>query len=189
MTVVDNTNGDQTNPEELEQQQAPRDEDKHADPSEKTKTPEQAIPYDRFKAKVDEANALKEQLAKFQEAEEAKKLAELTEAERAKAEADKLREQLDAIKGDALKAKKEALLAKAGYTAEQVDKYVKYLVGDTDEELDASLKELVADISPKQKNYADPANNGGGKRAEPKKKDLHEKGASAFQRLKSLKRI
>lgn len=193
MTVEQpNTNGDQTNPEVVTQEQ-PQGQvtttEKQTDPAEKPKTTEQAIPYDRFKEKVDEANALKEQLAKYQEAEEAKKLAELSEAERAKAEADKLRAQLEAFKGDALKAKKEALLAKAGYTAEQVDKYVKYLVGDTDEALEASLKELVADISPKQKTYADPANAGGGQRPKAQKKDLHDKGTSVYQRLKSLKRI
>lgn len=101
--------------------------------------------------------------------------------------ADKLQAQLDALNEDAQKAKKEALLVKAGYTDEQVDKYLKYVEGATDEELLASLDALKADIPPKVK-YADPS-AGNGAKQEPKKTDLHDKGVSMYQRLKAKGKI
>ena len=101
--------------------------------------------------------------------------------------ADKLQAQLEAIKEDALNAKKEALLVKSGYTDEQVEKYLKYVHGATDEELLASLDALKADIPPKQK-FADPS-AGNGTKQEPKKTDLHDKGTTMYQRLKAKGKI
>lgn len=126
-----------------------------------------------------------EAIQKEREEAERKRLAE---NEQYKELADKLQAQLDAIKEDALKAKKDALLAKAGYTEEQIEKYSKYVDGTTDEELAESVEALKADIPPQTKTYADPHVNNGPKN-EPKKTDLQQKGKSMYQRLKEKGKI
>lgn len=155
------------------------------------KPDEQKIPYDRFKEKVDEVNSLKEQLKAFEDAQEAARLAELSEVDRVKAEADKLAQELQAAREDALNAKKVSLLAKSGYSDEQITRYSRFVIGTTDEEIAASIEALIADVPPtaKEKNYADPSTKGAGARNTPKQKDLHDKGVSAFQRLKTMGRI
>ena len=101
--------------------------------------------------------------------------------------ADKYREELDALREDALKAKKVAALSKAGYNDEQIERYGKYVEGDTDEAIAAAVTQLKADVPPKG-NYVDPhANNGG--RQTPAPKDKEEKGRSMYQRLKANGRI
>jgi hypothetical protein len=155
--------------------------DKGAEP--KTFTQEQldAIIADRLarerKKREDAEKALRDD-------EERKRLAD---NQQYKDLADKLQAQLDAIKGDALGAKKEALLAKAGYTQDQIEKYVKYVDGETDEQLSEAVEALKADIPPKPK-FADPSPGNGGKQ-EPKKTDLHEKGKTMYQRLKEKGKI
>lgn len=101
--------------------------------------------------------------------------------------ADKLQAELDAIKGDALKAKKEALLVKEGYSEEQIGVVAKLLEGETDEELQASLDEVKVAISPKR-NYADPS-AGNTKKNDPKPTDLTDKGRSAVRRLREKGKI
>ena len=98
--------------------------------------------------------------------------------------------ELDTLREEALDAKKESLLAKAGYDEAQVSKYKKYLVGDDDDALSESLDELKADIPPKskQKDYGDPS-AGNGQKTPPKKTNLEEKGKSAYQRLKEKGKI
>lgn len=151
---------------------------------------EQKIPYDRFKAKVDEVNDLKARLDAFEKAQEDARLAELSEVDRAKAEAERLAGELQKAKEDALDAKKVGLLAKSGYNDEQITRYAKFVVGTTDEEINASLASLVEDIPPtKEKSYVDPSSKGMGARQTPAKKDLHDKGTSTYQRLKALGRI
>lgn len=106
----------------------------------------------------------------------------LEENEEYKELAQKLQEQLDAIQGDALKAKKEAALVKAGYSEGQAELFTKLVDGDTDEEIQASVDELKS-TTPPTKPYADPS-TGNGHKQEPKKTDLQEKGKSTYQRLK-----
>lgn len=154
-------------------------------------TPENKIPYDRFKAKVDEVNALKEKLQAYEEEQERKRLAELSELEQAQEKARQLEEQLERTRQEALDAKKTALLVAKGYSEEQIAKYGKFVVGDDEDALKAAVDALAEDIPPQAaqtKPYADPA-PGGGQRQVPEKTDLRNKGASAFQRLKQLGRI
>lgn len=83
---------------------------------------------------------------------------------------------------DALNAKKVALLVKAGYADEQVERYSRFIVGESDEELTKSIEELTADVPPKPK-YVDP-NPMNGERGKPEPVDSEEKGRSLFQRLR-----
>lgn len=139
------------------------------------------IPYDRFKAKVDEANALKEKLAKF-------------EADKAEAERIKLEEQneyktlyeqallqAEQAKAEALGTKKSALLTAVGYGEEQVGLLVKLVEGETDEEIAESIKHLQATI-PVKDNYGDPSAFNG-RTAKPKTVDAEELGRNAVSRV------
>lgn len=131
---------------------------------------------------------------------ERKKREEALEEERKKSERERLLEQekykdlyeslqkdLEAQRATALRAKKESLLVKAGYTEEQAQRYLKFIDGETDDELNASLDALKADIPPK-KQYGDP-NPGNGGKAVPKKKDLVDKGREQYHRLKKSGKI
>lgn len=133
---------------------------------------------DREKAKRDKAVQKEREEAERKRLEEEGKYKEIAES---------LKSELDAIKGDALTAKKQALLAQAGYTAEQIDKYAKYVEGENDEDLKSAVEALKADIPPKPA-YADPS-AGNGQKQEPKKTDLHEKGKTMYQRLKEKGKI
>lgn len=92
------------------------------------------------------------------------------------------------IKAEALDAKKAALLAKAGYTDEQIEVLRGTVVGETDDELTDAIEKLVEVIAPKSE-YVDPsAPNGGGQR-KPEPKDGTEVGRDLFSRLKEKGKI
>lgn len=131
---------------------------------------------------------------------ERKKREEALEEERKKSERERLLEQekykdlyeslqkdLEAQRATALQAKKESLLVKAGYTEDQAKRYLKFIDGETDDELNESLDALKVDIPPK-KSYGDPSPGNGGKQT-PAKKNLGEKGKAQYERLKSLGKI
>lgn len=146
------------------------------------------VPYDRFKAKVDEVNALKEKLTELKNAKEAEERKKLEEQNDYKALFEKAQEQIESIKASAIDAKKDAMLAKAGYTDEQVERYRRYVVGETDEELANSLEQLKADIPPAATKYVDPSTANPAK-AEPKQKDLTDLGREMFEKLKAKGKI
>jgi len=79
------------------------------------------------------------------------------------------------------------MLAKAGYNDEQIERYRKYLEGESDEDLSSALEQLKEDIPPK-KNYVDP-NAGNGGKDKPQPKDPKEEGKSVYQRLKASGKI
>lgn len=138
---------------------------------------------------------VKERLARERKKQEEREKQLQEEAERKRLEeqgeykdlAEKLQQKLDDYKSQALDAKKEALLSKAGYKEDQIERYKKYVDGETEEEIQASIDELKQDIPP-VKPYVDPGAGNGQKQA-PKKKDLHEKGKSIYQRLKEKGKI
>lgn len=107
-----------------------------------------------------------------------------TLAEQYKAELEQLRE--DARKTE-LNAKRVSELVKAGYNEEQVERYGKYVEGETDEEIKAAVEVLKKDVPPTP-GYVDPA-AGNSQRQTPKPKDKEEKGRSYFQRLKGEGKI
>lgn len=160
------------------------------DPSAETKKPESnkehvdnKVPYDRFKAKVDETNALKEELAKLREAQEAAERAQLEEQNEYKKLYEKTQSQLEALKAEALNAKKDALLVKAGYDDEQAKVLRNTLKGETDEELTQAIEELRAVFPPKQ-HHVDPSPMNGTKH-KPEPVDPGEAGAKVFERIKN----
>lgn len=177
---------DETNPEDIEK---PTDgnPDKAEDTQEEKKFTQADI--DRIvKERLDRANKKKEDaIQKERDDAERKRLEEEGEY---KELADKLQEQLDAYKGDALKAKKESLLVKAGYSEEQIGVVAKLLEGESDEELTASLEEVKVAITPKgsEKKYADPS-AGNPKKDDPKPADLTDKGRDAVKRLRERGKI
>src|SRR5690625_3513188 len=141
----------------------------------------QRIPYDRFKAKVDEANALKEKLAKIEKAQEEAKRKELEETEQYKELYEQALKQAEQAKKEALSTKKTALLAQAGYSEEQTKLLAKLVDGETDEEISESIKLLQATI-PVQDNYGDPSAFNGAKE-KPKTVDAEEVGRNAVSRV------
>lgn len=111
----------------------------------------------------------------------------LKENEQYKDLADKLQAQLDTQKAENLKTKKAQMLTKAGYKEDQIERFSKYLEGDTDEDLQQSLDKLKADIPP-AKEYADPG-AGNGARKTPPKTGGEDIGKSVFERLKGKGKI
>src|SRR5690625_2731651 len=78
------------------------------------------IPYDRFKAKVDEANALKEKLAEFEEAKAEAERIKLEEQNEYKTLYEQALQQAEQAKAEAIGTKKSTLRTAAGYSEEQV---------------------------------------------------------------------
>src|SRR5690625_851436 len=139
------------------------------------------IPYDRFKAKVDEANALKEKLAEIEKEQEEAKRKELEETEQYKELYEQALKQAEQAKQEALSTKKSAILAQAGYSEEQTKLLEKLVDGETDEEISESIKLLQATI-PAQDNYGDPSAFNGAK-VKPKTVDNEELGRNAVSRV------
>lgn len=140
-----------------------------------------AILSDRLKRERDKREADEK---KAREEAERKRLEENNEF---KSLADKYREELDALKEDARKAKKTALLVKAGYSDEQVERYAKFVDGDTDEAMAAAVEQLKQDVPPTPK-YVDPS-AGNSTKQTPAPKDKEDKGRELFKRLKGEGRI
>jgi hypothetical protein len=135
---------------------------------------------EREKRKRDEALKQQQEEAERKRLEEEQKYKELYE---------KLQQDLEAQKATALQVRKESMLAQAGYSEEQSKTLVKLIEGEDDDTLKASLESVKALFPPvKEKNYGDPNPGNGGKQV-PKKKDLEEKGKSAYQRLKAKGKI
>src|SRR5690625_3659534 len=91
------------------------------------------IPYDRFKAKVDEDNALKEKLAEYERTQAEKERKELEEREEYKTLYEQAVQQAEEAKQEAIAVKKSALLTNAGYSEEQVRLLAKLVVVQDDE--------------------------------------------------------
>src|SRR5690625_6867457 len=91
------------------------------------------IPYARFKEKVDEANALKEKLAEFENAQKEAERKKLEEQNEYKTLYEQALEQAEQAKQEALTTKKSALLSSAGYGEEQANHLLKLIDGETDE--------------------------------------------------------
>src|SRR5699024_896803 len=155
-------------------------------PSDETKNTDEhnvdnKIPYDRFKAKVDEANALKEKLAEIERKQEEDKRKELEEQNEYKTLYEQAKKDAEQAKQEALNVKKDALLTQAGYSQEQAKLLVKLVDGEDDEEISESIKQLRAAI-PAQDNYADPSAMNG-KKDKPKTVDAEEVGRNAVSRV------
>lgn len=174
----ENNNDQKTNIDENK----PTDESLNTEKQEKENI-DNKIPYDRFKAKVDEVNTLKAELAKLRAAQEAAERAKLEEQNEYKKLYEKAQEDLAKVKEEALNTKKVALLTQAGYSSEQIKVLRKTLAGETEEELSQSIEELKSVIPPKP-NYIDPSPLSGGDNR-PKPEGADEIGAKVFERIKN----
>jgi hypothetical protein len=145
------------------------------------------VPYDRFKEKIDEVNSLKAELAKIKKAQEEAEKAKLEEQNEYKKLYEQAQQELAQIKEAALNAKKDALLAKAGYSDEQIALLRNSITGGTDEEISQSVSQLTAVIPPKP-NYVDPSPMNG-ERDKPEPVDERNIGVDLFKRLKAKGKI
>jgi hypothetical protein len=145
------------------------------------------VPYDRFKEKIDEVNSLKAELAKIKKAQEEAEKAKLEEQNEYKKLYEQAQQELAQIKEAALNAKKDALLAKAGYSDEQIALLRNSITGGTDEEISQSVSQLTAVIPPKP-NYVDPSPMNG-ERDKPEPVDERSIGIDLFKRLKAKGKI
>jgi molecular chaperone GrpE (heat shock protein) len=159
--------------------------------SEETQKPDNKIPYDRFKQKVDEANELKRQLADFQKQQEEAERKKLEQQQEFKSLYEQTQAELERLKTEAqtatIEKAKTDLLVQAGYTGEQLDRVRKYLHGTDEDSLKASLDEVKADIPPKSSGV-DPS-VGNTPKQQPKQKDAADTGRSLYQRLKEAGKI
>ena len=164
------------------------DEPTPTDESLKTEEPtkeevDKKIPYDRFKAKVDEANALKEKLAEYERTQAEKERKELEEREEYKTLYEQAVQQAEEAKQEAIAVKKSALLTNAGYSEEQVKLLTKLVEGEDDETITESIKLLQATI-PAQDSYADPSPLNGTK-DKPETVGPEEHAKSIYERIKN----
>lgn len=143
------------------------------------------VPYDRFKTKVDEVNALKAQLAIIEAAQAETERKALEEQNDFKTLYEQAQVQIEANKADALKAKKDAHLIQAGYTAEQVEVLRSTIGGDTDEEITKSI-EAITNAIPPQQRHIDPTPLGGGD-TKPTPKGNDGLGLSLYERVMGKK--
>ena len=151
--------------------------------TEETGVDNQRIPYDRFKAKVDEANALKEKLAEIERQQEEAKRKELEETEQYKELYEQALKQAEQAKQEALNIKKNALLTQAGYKQEQAKLLIRLVEGDDEQAISESIDKLKTTFPVKEK-YVDPSPLNGG-RDSVKTVGADEVGVSAFERIKN----
>lgn len=162
------------------------DETNSSDGTENTaeeKKVDNKIPYERFKAKVDEANALKEKLAEIEKSQEEAKRKELEEQNEYKTLYEQALEQAQQAKSEAIEVKKNALLVQAGYSEDQTKLLSKLVEGETDEDILESIKLLKSTI-PVKEEYGDPSAFNGVK-TKPETVGADELGAKVFERIKN----
>lgn len=141
------------------------------------------IPYERFKAKVDEANELKARLAEIEKSQAEAKRKELEEKEEYKTLYEQAKAEAEQAKQEALNLKKNALLIQAGYGEEQAKLLVKLVEGDDDEAIKESINLLKTTI-PAKDNYVDPSPLNGAKE-KPETVGVDEIGTKMFERIKN----
>src|SRR5699024_2662873 len=107
---------------------------------------QERIPYDRFKQKVDEANALKAELDEIKQAQADAKRKELEETEQYKELYEQAKAEAEAIRQQALAVQKNTALTLAGYNEEQAQTLGKLVEGESAEEIVESIYKLRAKI-------------------------------------------
>lgn len=139
------------------------------------------IPYDRFKQKVDEVNALKARLDQVEKDKKEARLKELEEQEKYKELYEEAMSKIEAEKEARKESDKKSALTDAGYTEEQIGFMLKLVEGDTEEEYKKSI-ETLKNTFPVQKTYVDPSPDNGGRRT-PKPIDGEDYGKDMFKKL------
>lgn len=128
----------------------------------------------------EEARGQAEEETQEQTEEEAEILSEIAEYQAKIAEIDEKIAEYAAKKVDDLK--REAM-RKRHYTDEQIERYLKFVEGETREEIEKSVAALAQDIPPKGDNFADPSPMNGIKQ-KPAPADPGEVGKTLFERIK-----
>src|SRR5699024_7309125 len=154
--------------------------EEQADLSEK-EVESKRIPYERFKQKVDEANALKEKLAEIEREQAEAEKAELKAQNKYKELYEQAVQEKEQARQEALELRKTSLLKSEGYDDEQAKLLVKLIEGDDDEAIAESIKQIKATV-PITDNYADPSTFNG-RAAKPKTVDAEELGRNAVSRV------
>ena len=139
------------------------------------------IPYDRFKQKVDEVNALKSKLDQIEKEQEAAKRKELEDQNKYKELYEQALETIEESKKAIVQQTKESLLTNAGYSDEQVTRLSKLVEGDSEEEMNTSIDEIKK-LFPVEQDYADPSVNNGSN-IDPTPTDGEDVGKSMFEKL------
>lgn len=96
---------------------------------------------------------------------------------------DELDERLNEFKNVHIEALKRKQMEERFYSEEQIERYLGLVEGETVEEIDRSISELVEKVPPKGDNFADPSPFNG-RSAKPKTVDHAEIGRQAFDRIK-----
>lgn len=105
---------------------------------------------------------------------------EQIEAYQSKIEA--LDEKLAKYRADNIADRKREAMQKMNYSNQQIERYLKHVEGETEEEIKQSVFNLMLEIPPAI-NYIDP-NPMSGRSYRPKHKDPTELGKKAFERIK-----
>jgi beta-glucosidase-like glycosyl hydrolase len=163
------------------------EEQPQADAQQSDNQSEQKIPYERFKQKVAEANALKEKLAEFERQQSEAETKRLEEENRFKELYEQSQARIAEIEAQAkaaeLLAKKQSLLLEAGYPADKLADVLGFIAGDDEETVKASVERFKS-VAPPTPAYVDPAAGGGG-RQQPEQKDGTEISKTVYDRIKN----
>lgn len=141
--------------------------------------------------KSDVEKLIKDRLDREQKKQEKKREQERQQAERERLKeneeyrelAESLQAQLDEQKTQVHEAHKTELLRDAGYTAEQAERYKKFIVGESDEDLTQAVQELTEDIPPRKTQYVDPS-TGNPAKEQPQPKGGEDVGHDLFSAIK-----
>lgn len=170
----------------------PNPQDPPADPPKKIElTPEQQAAVDalikdrlaRQQKKFDDEKAAAQAEAERKEREKNEEYKALYES--AQAELDRARTE---AKTAALNATKTQLLVEAGYSAEQLARVSKYVIGEDEDAIKASIAEVIADMPPKGEQKVYP-NLNNGRKPDPKPGDLTDVGKTQYERLKAAGKL
>jgi|SRR5690606_37006029 len=94
----------------------------------------------------------------------------------------KLDERLAGFKADSIADKKRQAMSKSNYNDEQIERYLSYIDGETDEEIKESINKLILEIPPNIQT-GDPSLMNGEK-AKPTTADPGQLGKQLYERIK-----
>src|SRR5690625_3411444 len=103
------------------------------------------------------------------------------EQEELESKIDEVDAKSEQYRNNAVEARKVQAMKKIHYSDEQIEKYVRFVEGDTADEIDRSVLQLSKDITPSI-YYGDPSAMNGAK-AKPKTVDKKEVGRNAVSRV------
>lgn len=94
----------------------------------------------------------------------------------------KLDERLAGFKADSIADKKRGVMRESNYSDEQIERYLSYIDGETDEEIKESINKLILEIPPNNKTGDPSLMNGAKAKAIPA--DPGQLGKQMYERIK-----